>query len=287
MDKITEVFNNIKDRFTNPLIFSFVCSWLIFNWRITIGLFWYDPEQMTNEGYASIYLFIQDQLKVKHSFVYPLLFSLGYTFLMPIIKNLIQAFYSWSSKWGTKWNLEISKGGKIGIEKYLRLRENYIKRTEELENVIAGESDFISKYQKVSSELSQLRSRHEQLQEQDSQKWEIIDNIHNLTILDGYWELKYKDPLTGGESSEQVFIDNGRYNVIGTYAKMEHVFNITNLCYNSKTKTVFFIKDLSQQEKHVEHNRVKYNINNLKFVTTDKLVGFENGKTNVEYRRKK
>ena len=87
MEKISEVWGNIKDRLTNPLLFSFFCSWLIFNWEIPVSLIWYDSEQIKVSGHNSIFQFIHCKLNKEHSFLYPILFAIFYTLLIPIIRN--------------------------------------------------------------------------------------------------------------------------------------------------------------------------------------------------------
>lgn len=47
MDKISEILNSVKERVSNPLIFSFLASWLVYNWKIPVALIWFDEKQIT------------------------------------------------------------------------------------------------------------------------------------------------------------------------------------------------------------------------------------------------
>lgn len=89
-EKLKDIYENIKDRLSNPLIFSFIVSWLVYNWEITVALLWYDKDQIKAEGYKSIFEFIQYQLNSKcFSFIIPLILALVYTFIMPYIKEFV------------------------------------------------------------------------------------------------------------------------------------------------------------------------------------------------------
>src|SRR5215475_11842150 len=98
MENFKDILASFKDRFTNPLIFSFICSWLIINWQISTALFSFDRKQIEIEGYQTLSQFIKAKLNTTDAFWHPLLIAIGYTLLIPILKNLIRAFYSWTSK---------------------------------------------------------------------------------------------------------------------------------------------------------------------------------------------
>ena len=107
MDKISEILNSVKERVSNPLIFSFLISWLVYNWKIPVALIWFDKEQISANGSKSIFDFIEDEWKKNGYFWIPLFIALGYTFIFPIIKNLISATQTWMSKWGENLNLRL------------------------------------------------------------------------------------------------------------------------------------------------------------------------------------
>ena len=89
-EKVKDVYENIKDRLSNPLIFSFIVSWLVYNWEITVALLWYDKSQFHAEGCKSIFEFIQDKLNAKWlSTALPVGLAFLYTFGMPYFKELV------------------------------------------------------------------------------------------------------------------------------------------------------------------------------------------------------
>ncbi|MCZ8215939.1 MAG: hypothetical protein O9262_06845, partial [Cyclobacteriaceae bacterium] len=166
---MTDVFNNIKDRFTNPLIFSFTVSWTIINWKIVVALIWYDSVQIMYEGHKSIYSFIQGQLNSNDAIIYPAIFAICYTLLAPIVRNLVRAFYSWATRWGNNWNISISRGGKVGIESYLKLRDNYDKRTKVLEEVISSESVTRGEFDNLKTENLKIQADNIELRNKESE----------------------------------------------------------------------------------------------------------------------
>lgn len=237
MDKLKDILNNIKDRFTNPLFFSFALSWLVINWQITIALFYYNSEQIEKTGFKTIFDFIFNKKNIDDSLLYPLYFALGYTILLPIIRNLIKALYSWAEKWGENWNLKILKEGKIPIKKYIKLREDYDKRTKILEDVINKENVIQSNYNNLKTELLQAQAKESDLQQTIIEKNDYIRQFSDVSILKGYWTVTYKrDPI----ESIEIYIDSNYYYYVKPFANTVHSFNITN--FKKDNNRIFFFK---------------------------------------------
>jgi len=53
MDKVSDLFKELKDRINNPLVISFVVSWVFLNWRIFVGLFFYKSNELDVDKYKS------------------------------------------------------------------------------------------------------------------------------------------------------------------------------------------------------------------------------------------
>jgi hypothetical protein len=51
IEKPNDLLKELKDRLSNPLIFSFIIAWLFFNWQITVGLLLYKNDQLIRDGY--------------------------------------------------------------------------------------------------------------------------------------------------------------------------------------------------------------------------------------------
>ena len=291
MEKLKDILNNIKDRFSNPLVFSFVCSWLVINWQITVGLLWYDPVQISKTGCNSIFEFISDKLNPTDCLYHPFLFALAYTIAMPTIKNLIRALYSWTAKWGDNWNLHITKGVKIPFEKYLKFREDYDKRSKILEDIISKESSNQTKYNQTKTELLQSQAIVNDLQQRVTNANEFVSQLYDITILSGYWINKYADTINKKlTNNEEVFIDGEKYYIVEKFGEKKHAFNIRNFHFDNRTKTIFFIKERVNQDEAViiqgSNTLLRFNPNALHMERSDLLIGQENGTTQIEYRKK-
>lgn len=285
MEKVNDIFNNLKDRFSNPLIFSFVCSWLVINWRITIALLWYDAKQFENGGKTTVFDFISSKINSDDSLWHPLFFALCYTFLIPIIKNLIKAFYSWSNKWGDNWNLKILDGGNISINKYLKLRADHEKRTKILEDVISKESTYIDNYNLAKTDLLAAQNNINEMNQRLTTSETFIRELYDWNIIQGNWENNYELP-DGRKGKESIFIERGMYNIVTAFGSKEHRFDIKDFYYDNRNGNIFFVKTVSDKDKATRPVSEHYNINRLKFESKDLLVGTENNDTKIEYRRK-
>ena len=156
-EKVKDFFENIKDRVSNPLIFSFVLTWLVYNWKITISLIWYDKSQITAEGCKSIFEFIDDEWNRNGSLKEPIIIAFLYTILLPIFKNLNRLLNSIIYKYGDILDFKILKGSSVSVEKYLKFRDLYLKRTEELKEVIKVEEEFIVENNNLKYELERSK----------------------------------------------------------------------------------------------------------------------------------
>ena len=283
MEKVTEIVNSIKERISNPLIFSFICSWLVTNWPITIGLIWYDPKQIEKEGYVSIFGFIKDKINLTDSLCHPLFFALGYTIFIPILKNAIKLFDSWISKWGDNWNLKIIDGGKISINKYLNLRADYEKRSKILEEVITTESAYRENYNLLQTEKYQLENKIAEISLKLDEKDSSLRHVNNVNSLNGTWENNYEFE-DGKKGTEIVSIENGKYYKISKFGERVYTFDIRDFCqiYGS----VFFIKEMVSEQKENYKESQYYNFNRLRFIGKDILSGTENVTTKIQYTKK-
>jgi hypothetical protein len=89
VNDFSKVLDDLKNRFGSRFIFSFTIAWLIYNWQITIALFWYDKTQFQAEGCRSIFDFIKHQLEINSNSSKTLFTALIYTFGLPVSKGLI------------------------------------------------------------------------------------------------------------------------------------------------------------------------------------------------------
>lgn len=109
MDLLTSIFDEIKSRFGNRLVINVIIYWLLFNWKITVALFWYDTTQIEAEGCRSTFEFISDQLENNSHWCLVFIYSLISTVLLPIIKMLILVFDAEVKVSRTNWISRVEK----------------------------------------------------------------------------------------------------------------------------------------------------------------------------------
>jgi hypothetical protein len=50
MENINEFIKNFRKRLSSPFFFSFIVSWVLANWKVTIALLWYNSDLYPKEG---------------------------------------------------------------------------------------------------------------------------------------------------------------------------------------------------------------------------------------------
>jgi len=109
-------------------------------------------------------------------------------------------------------------------------------------------------------------------------------------MLDGYWTNTFLDssPQPKLDNSENIYIENGAYYFVETFADKKQMFKINNFHFDSKKRTVFFVKErVDQEELFRLPHRFRYNVNELNLISEDLLSGTENGVLKIQYQKKK
>lgn len=291
MDKVSNILNNIKDRLSNPLIFSFLLSWLIFNWEITVALVWYDKSQINAEGCKSIFEFIENEWSQNGKIKEPFLVAICYTLLLPIIKNLIRLFNSFVYKYADILDFKILKKSSVSIEKHLKIRDAYIKRTQELDKIFKDEEIYIIENNQIRNELSIARENQKNADQFRVDLNDIINGINDVSFLNGFWNVTYiynQNDVNKQTVIEKVEIINGRYQIVSKN-KVDHKYDIRNFYLNKRNKTLFFIKYLKNEyirntdEELCEEDYRK--ICELRLDNEDRLSGDENRFVSVVFER--
>lgn len=235
MEKLNEILDSIRERFSSPLIFSFLISWLIVNWQIPIAVVFYEssapfgiPEDLLQ--YITAY---SDGYRL---LLWPTLLSLAYTFLSPIVRNIVSAFYTWTASWGNTWNLSISKESKVSMEKYFALRENYKKRTEVLEETISSESITQSKLEETKTSLLAALNEVNKLNGELASVRSFKDRLSNVDVLNGRWERRVESE----SESLNIDVSGGTIWVLVGVVR-EQRFQVNSFTYNSDNRSIRFM----------------------------------------------
>lgn len=183
--KLSEILDDLKNRFASRFIFSFIIAWLLFNWKITIALFWYDKTQIEAEGCKSIFEFISNQLEITSNSCEVLCAALIYTFGLPISKGLINIYDALIL---TFRNWLKSRFLKNDFTHKIEILENRIKRINDV-NFLDGDWNY--KYVKerkydgtVIKGVKQLLvldgTIYEIVKDTRTEKYKILNFFHNL-----------------------------------------------------------------------------------------------------------
>lgn len=86
---ISETSKTIIQRAANPIIGSFISSWLVINWKLLLLLL-----KSNSEIEATISVIENEHFKIEHILYYPLIFSISYVFFTPWLSVLITVITS-------------------------------------------------------------------------------------------------------------------------------------------------------------------------------------------------
>lgn len=89
LQAISETFKTLMQRSANPIIGSFISSWLVINWKLLLLLL-----KSNSEIEATISIIENEHLKVEHILYYPLIFSISYVIFAPWLSVVISVITS-------------------------------------------------------------------------------------------------------------------------------------------------------------------------------------------------
>jgi DNA-binding HxlR family transcriptional regulator len=175
---ISNLFKVTNERLKNPLIFSFLLSWLAFNWRPIFTLLLSDKIIEDRISYIS-----ENFNEIHLNLFYPLIFSVGYVLLLPYFTWLIEVLVQYA-KIGRKRNL-ISEQLSDLRDKQKIAREEYKYEQEKAGN----------------AEISQLNSNIQELTKVNTEKDKIIERL-KIDLTESKKEQKKLEQYISLESPE-------------------------------------------------------------------------------------
>jgi hypothetical protein len=143
-EKLSEALENAKERFTNPMFYSFIISWCAVNWKIAFGIIWYDSRQIEGLGYKTVFDFI---IEYTYSpFWLPFWFAILYTFVVaPVIRNLNNVWTAFLNGIGNAFAFKATKKAPISVEMYKQAQDSIEQVHNQYADIInrAAEKDKI------------------------------------------------------------------------------------------------------------------------------------------------
>lgn len=189
------VLSNIKDRFKNKLVFTFVLSWLIINWHIFYILFVYDidPSSRFKIVTGDYYIFLcNDWICYKNiimQFIAPLFIAISYTLIFPYINNYIDFTFLKEAKSSRLSNLHDEQLDMLSREKQLSSDRH------EVQLLLTGEKqykDMKTELELSNSENSELKKTILKLKSEQDLKEELFQlNVkYDAEIIEAYNTIK-------------------------------------------------------------------------------------------------
>ncbi|WOK09279.1 hypothetical protein RT717_11580 [Imperialibacter roseus] len=251
MNKINDFFDTLKERFTNPFFASFIISWALINWEITLALLYWE------NGFDGLIDYISKKADWYYGFVYPFIAACLY----PFFRIAVDAAITWIKKISDNWNINISKERSVKISKYLRDRERLDTSLQNLEKIINAENvtaDQLKKQIEIAEtlqvNLAESRNRLVELEQQvkDSTALEKkfsnaqdqLANITNSNVLNRTWKVTI-GPVNEGKTA--VFKINGDSLSMMKNNELIEVGRVYGFHYMTPSKRISFIKVITEQ----------------------------------------
>jgi hypothetical protein len=238
MERISQVLDNLKDRLSSPLVFSFIASWLVINWEITVSLVWYDPP-VNAKGHNYLIESIRSHLNFCDSFVWPALFALAYTILAPLAKLLVSAFQTLVDKKSQNLNLKISEGTNIPLDKYLALDQTLQQRSDHLAKLIKEQNDNVKRVDTYRKRNEEYKEKEKRMEDELRRLRSVHDNLYDQSIMKGDWVCESIGDNGIRNKTIIQFQGNSIFYQDGTGKSQSH--NISHFIFDSIGKRLYFI----------------------------------------------
>ncbi len=293
MDKLKDIFASVKERISNPFTFSFICAWIIYNWKIVVAFAYYEVKPWEEEKYSGLFQYIDARLDMQNSIWYPFRAAVLYVIVMPVIKNLIKVLNTWIDSLAEGAILRINKNGKVSIDKYIQIKEGYDSQKKKLEAIILSEASTQQELQREKGRVASVEQQKDFV-EQEKRKRELeIERLlgaYQVSFLNGKWRCSYssKNPPFAGE--ENIIIENGTYSIEDQDGKIVDVFNIEAFHYDEITRKVRFVKNRIGQRLayagNTQNPSFKIYYDDLTLRADESLDGVENGSILIKYTKR-
>lgn len=287
-ETIDDLLSSLKDRFTNPVAFSFLCSWVVINWRVILALLWTDDLKADIHAAGGLVEYVSSQFTWWRSFCLPLLLGTCLVLLLPIVKALLQMFYAYVNREGMNRVLAIKQDGNISVRSYLRLRKDFSDRTSELMRIVKEDTEASGDRNRLQTSIIELQRHSQSLTNEVQALQELLNRSIDVGRLNGTWRLEFMDNANR-TGSELVTISDGTYVVhmsrLGTVNR-KHAFNLVGYKHDPNTRHVTFVKEVVEEEKPNRPPLEHFLFNDLNFdMDGNTMHGTENRLTKVKYTR--
>jgi hypothetical protein len=306
MKFLENLFDPIAERAKSPFISSFVISWLLWNWRFLILLFW--PSKIVYGNAEQLLGWVANTVTFWSGLTYPLLSSAAYILIYPWLNRQIIKFTEEQKLITQNKQLEII--GRLGVtgKRFIDMRERFIK--EQTKNIQSDEEilRLTGEIENWKDSLKQQSQRNMSLEEEhrnimvdtrtvledqinalnnDSavlkKKLSNLENRHHCSsFFDGRWDYVRKINNRSQTQKKHLYIKGEKYNSVGAGGDITPSFDIQNIDFDIDNRQFDFVLIKIGNNPNDE----KVVCANLRITGRDILEGFENGHA-VTYTRVK
>lgn len=266
MDNITEFFKEFKSRLTNPLIVSFIISWLIVNWQVPVGVLGYKLDELKVDGYKSYSDLIEKNSSRWNYLWHPLIYAAIYTFLFPVVRMYIVAFLSYMKKKSDNWNTEIMKDYYVPMSRFVKQKAKYDELAAALNKIYTEDSQTVDENNALKKQVIQLNeeiSAGKNKAPLISQEIEKMKNdearyiaFNNISCIVGDWQLIRSIP-NNPSNKETLKINIHDYNVTIITSLVGLPWGrIISYNYNSITREITLVLEYRGYDSSIDENRM-------------------------------
>ncbi len=173
MELLKNIITPINERVKSPFYSTLIISWLIFNWKIIVALFFYNE---VVGGKDKIDYIVDLLSNDSTTIVFPLISAIIYLFILPKIDEFVFEYVEKSKQEKLEKKIDITKAGIVSGERHIDLYNRFMKQKDELatvEGYLRIEKESIDE---IKNTLETAKTANKELEK----RIQIGDNIINL-----------------------------------------------------------------------------------------------------------
>lgn len=197
---ISNLFQASNERLKNPLIFSFLLSWIAFNWRPILTLF------LSEQTIEEQIIYISENFNhIEFTLYYPLIVSLSYVIVLPYFMWLIERVVRFAKSW-RKENLVNEKIDDLKGKQKIAVQERVYEQKK------AGNAEI----SELNSKIEELASNNEEKQKEiESLKIDLSEAKKERNRLEQYINLESPDNVEFSDE-QKIELENEYDNFLKT-----------------------------------------------------------------------
>lgn len=141
--EVGELLDSVRERFKNPLVYSFVFSWLAWNYKAVVVVL-SDGGFAEKIAYLDLFVYPDGKVPSSQVFYYPLLCALFYSLALPFFSVLVTGVSTTVSLLNTRVRVTVGKAIGYSGEQVEKIRSDYEARLLALDNQVTSLKNELS-----------------------------------------------------------------------------------------------------------------------------------------------